>query len=265
MTIKEMIEKYMSAGFTNAQARSYAAQQIILSKIEQSEFADRILLKGGVVMYNITQEQRRTTLDLDFDFVRYDISNESITKFIELLDRKKPEYHVDISGKIENLHQQDYKGKRVKISISDETRSIKFKIDVGVHTLLAIKQNKMCFSFSDDDKLFLLVNPPEQIFSEKLFSLAKVGRFSQRFRDIDDMYYLIVNKNLDIALLKQCLELLTVNHPYGIANVQDVIDKVKQCLNDSFFVSNYNENNGSWLGIDFNKAKEEIITFIYKI
>ena len=74
-TIKEFIEQYVASGFTDAQARSFTAQQIILSKIAESRYADKVLLKGGVVMYNITQEQRRSTLDLDFDFIRFDIGN----------------------------------------------------------------------------------------------------------------------------------------------------------------------------------------------
>lgn len=89
MTIKEYIEKYISKGFTTAQARSFTAQQIILSKIEKSKYVDKVLLKGGVVMYNITQEQRRSTLDLDFDLIRVDIqSNDKIAQFINDLNFK---------------------------------------------------------------------------------------------------------------------------------------------------------------------------------
>ena len=76
-TIKQYIESYIAEGFTLAQARNLTAQLIILSKIGKSTFADSVLLKGGVVMYNMTHEQRRTTTDLDFDFVRYNISNDS--------------------------------------------------------------------------------------------------------------------------------------------------------------------------------------------
>ena len=63
-TIKQYIEDYISEGFTLAQARNLTAQIIILSKIEKSKYVDSILLKGGVVMYNMTHEQRRTTADL---------------------------------------------------------------------------------------------------------------------------------------------------------------------------------------------------------
>ena len=54
-----------------------------------------MLLKGGVVMYNITQEQRRSTLDLDFDFIRFDIGKDrNIDSFVRALNAKLPMYQV---------------------------------------------------------------------------------------------------------------------------------------------------------------------------
>lgn len=266
MTIKEMIEKYQSRGLTVAQARSLVAQKIILSTIEKSKFVDKVLLKGGVVMYNMTQEQRRSTIDLDFDFVRYNIgNNKNIEKFIETLDRLSQDYSITIDGLIQELNQQDYRGKRVRVFVKDETEAIKFKIDIGIHTLLAINQNRMCFSFNDNKQLFLQVNPPEQIFSEKLFSLAKIGPTSQRYRDIDDLYYLIKNKSLSRKTVKECLAILTTNHPYGIKDLEDAISKAADCLNDSFFIENYRNNNGSWLNLEYNLAKDVILDFIYKL
>ena len=134
-----------------------------------------------------------------------------------------------------------------------------------MHTLLAIDQNKMCFSFTDDKKIFLQVNPPEQIFSEKLFSLAKIGSTSQRYRDVDDLYYLIKNQVLDSITVKDCLRLLTINHPFGIKDMEDVISKANDCLNDDFFINNYKRNNGSWLNIEYDVARSAILDFIYKL
>lgn len=265
-TIKEYIEDYISKGFTNAQARNLTAQLIILSKIEKSKYVDSVLLKGGVVMYNMTHEQRRTTTDLDFDFIRYSISHDSdIELFVDILNRKDSQYEVSIKGKIEELHQQDYHGKRVKLLIKDKTESIKFKLDIGVHTLLAIDQDKMCFSFEQGKDITLLVNPPEQMFAEKLFSLAKIGPTSVRFKDIDDMFYLIKNKSIDIKVVRKCLELLTLNHLNDIKDVQDVIDKVADTLDNKFFIEGYMSSGGSWLKQDYKEIKICLIDFLYTI
>ena len=265
-TIKQYIEDYISKGFTLAQARNLTAQLIILSKIEKSKYVDSVLLKGGVVMYNMTHEQRRTTTDLDFDFMRCSISKDSdIELFIDALNKKDPEYEVTINGKIEELHQKDYHGKRVKLLIKDESESIRFKLDIGVHTLLAINQEKMCFSFEGGKNVFLLVNPPEQMFAEKLFSLAKIGPASVRFKDIDDMYYLIAHKSVNTKIVRQCLELLALNLINGIKDVQDVVNKAIDTLDNQFFIEGYIDSNGSWLNKDYKEIKECIINYIYKI
>lgn len=264
--IKEIIEDYVSKGFTLAQAKNLAAQLIILAKIEKSKYVDSVLLKGGVVMYNITHEQRRTTTDLDFDFVRYSIANDNnIKMFVDALNKKDPQYEVSINGKIEELHQQDYHGKRVRLLIKDKTESIKFKLDIGVHTLLAISQDRMCFSFGQEKNLILLVNPPEQIFAEKLFSLAKIGPTSVRFKDVDDMYYLINNKSVDIKAVRKCLELLTLKPLKDIKNVEDVINKAADTLENQFFINGYINSGGSWLKLDYKNLKDFLIDYIYKI
>lgn len=265
-TIKQYIEDYVSNGFTIAQARNLTAQLIILSKIEKSKYVDSILLKGGVVMYNMTQEQRRTTSDLDFDFVRYSISKDSdIELFVDVLNKKDPEYEVSINGKIEELHQQDYHGKRVKLIIQDKSEAMKFKLDIGVHTLLAIDQDRMCFSFGQGKDLTLLVNPPEQMFAEKLFSLAKIGAASVRFKDIDDMYYLIKNKSINISTVRKCLELLTLNPINDIKDVQDVVNKAVDTLENQFFIEGYAKSPNSWLNKEYNDIKACLIDYLNKI
>ena len=265
-TIKEYIEQFVSNGYTLAQARNLTSQLIILSKIEKSKFADKVLLKGGVVMYNLTHEQRRTTSDLDFDFVRYGISKDSdIELFVKVLNKKEPQFKVTLNGKIEELHQQDYHGKRAKLSISDATETLRFKLDIGVHTLLAIDQKTMCFSFDNEKSISLLVNPPEQMLAEKLFSLAKIGPASVRFKDVDDMYYLISKKTIDINKVRECLNLLTINPVNGISDMQDVINKAVETLESKLFTEGYLNSGGSWLGMNYNLLKESIIEFLYKL
>ena len=265
-TIKQFIEDYLSKSFTLAQARNLTAQQIILSKIEKSKYVDSVLLKGGVVMYNMTHEKRRTTSDLDFDFFRYSISKDSdIELFIDFLNKQDPEYEVLISGNIEELHQQDYHGKRVRLTIKDKTEIIKFKLDIGVHTLLSITQNKMCFSFGKGKNITLLVNPPEQMFAEKLFALAKIGAVSVRFKDVDDMFYLIKNESVNTKTVRKCLELLSLNALNDIKDADDVINKAIDTLENQFFIDGYSRSSGSWLQMEYSDIKACLIDYLHRI
>lgn len=262
-TINELMIEYMNKGLTTNQAESSVCQQIIISKISKSKFADNVLLKGGVVMFHLTNNTRRATIDLDFDFIRYDISNPSIEAFINLLNRYDEQCKIS-AVEIKELKQDDYHGKRVFVDVKDKTRSIRFKLDIGVHTLLAIEQKSLCFSFGDKETL-LKINPPEQIVSEKLYSLAKHNALSSRYKDVFDIYYLINNCDLDKKIIRKCLELLTINGLHEIHSIEDVCDKVNETLEDSDFLSHLNSTKDKWIDEETQIVTKTILDYIYSI
>lgn len=266
-TLDEIVKIHTSNGFTLIQARNKAAQEVVLSKIEKSVYVDKILLKGGIVMYNMTQEQRRTTSDLDFDFIRLDISKkQNIEKFIQALNRIEPIFQIELKS-VKPLKQDDYKGCGIKLVISDNagSRPIDFTMDIGVHTLTGIEQNKMCFSFGEGKQLSLWVNPPEQMYAEKLYSLAKIGPTSTRYKDINDMYYLIQNANMKISLVRECISLMIIGNKRGFADVIDIVNKAVESLESDLFASGFKETTSLWLDIGYDELKETVRDYIYEI
>ena len=261
-TIKTIVNKYLRKGYDIPHSQSAACQEILLNKIASSNMADKVLLKGGVVIFNMTQNLRRATIDLDFDFIRYDISNESIKLFADLLNRSD-EYKVSII-RIEDLHQEDYQGKRVWTTVSDKTYSIHFKLDIGVHTLLSIEQSSACFYFDNDNGLILKVNPPEQIFAEKLYSLAKHGAKSTRFKDINDLYFFIKNNMLNKDMVKKCIDLLLLCKTQ-IKSLNDICDIVSETFKNDDYIENFIDAKDKWLDVDYKDIFESILDFIYSI
>lgn len=260
MTIEEMVQKNILNGMSINQAQNYVCQEIILNKISQSEFADNVLIKGGVVMFNMTHSLRRATSDLDFDFIRYDISDESISRFVTLLNKYDSNYKVKLVD-ISPLHHEDYQGKRVWVLISDRSYKIRFKLDIGVHTLFAIKQEKLCFYF-DDNQIMLKVNPPEQIFAEKIYSLAKHGALSTRFKDIFDMYYFVDGDVLDGSKVKICLEAIVSKQNTSIKTLNEIIERVKNTFNNRLFIENFKSTDDKWIDIDYEQALSNILDYL---
>lgn len=117
-----MVDLYVNDGYELADAIAKVSQDIILLKISKSSFSHNVTIKGGVVMHNISKNKRRATRDMDFDFIKYSLNDESIIKFIEKLDKVDDGIKIKINGKIEELHHQDYSGKRVFITIIDEKK-----------------------------------------------------------------------------------------------------------------------------------------------
>ena len=64
---------------------SKVCQDILLAKISKSSLNRNITIKGGVVMHNISKDNRRATRDLDLDFIKYSLDDKSMKNFIEKL------------------------------------------------------------------------------------------------------------------------------------------------------------------------------------
>ena len=58
----------------------------MLKAIAESGMGRNATIKGGVVMRSISKNARRATQDLDLDFIRYSISDDSIKRFIGKLN-----------------------------------------------------------------------------------------------------------------------------------------------------------------------------------
>ena len=81
MNLEDAVRKYVEDNYGLIDARSKVAQDIILSKISKSRFKNNITIKGGVVMHSISNSVRRATRDLDLDFIKYSLENDSIIEF----------------------------------------------------------------------------------------------------------------------------------------------------------------------------------------
>ena len=119
MNLSDLILEMQKRGYKPEDANARVCQDIVLKAISQSALSRNVTIKGGVVMRSLTDSIRRATQDMDIDFIRYSLSEESITRFIEAINCLNS-IHIQKTGKTEELNQQDYKGKRIHIQISDE-------------------------------------------------------------------------------------------------------------------------------------------------
>lgn len=131
----ETIADLMATGYREFNVEEKLAQDIVLKAIEQSGLKANITVKGGVVMATLTNDIRRTTMDLDIDFIHYSLADESVDEMVRRLDCLEG-ISITRVGDIVELRQQDYSGKRVHLSIRDaEGYAIQYKLDIGVHTM----------------------------------------------------------------------------------------------------------------------------------
>ena len=261
--LQEMMEVVRKLGYMgDADIRARVCQDLVLEAISKSTLSRNVTIKGGVVMRSVTGNIRRATQDMDIDFIRYSLADDSIDRFVDTLNCIDGISFKRV-GDIEELSQQDYSGKRVYIEISDiHGNSIESKIDLGVHNHLDISQEEYCFDIAfSDEGASLLINSKEQMFSEKLRSLLKFGTFSTRYKDVYDMYY--HSGNMDKDLLMQCFHTYIFDDPGMRENsIDDIVYRISTVFSDRRYVSRLDTSDKRWLDDDIGIVTWTILDFL---
>lgn len=261
MNLIALIEQELENGYSEENARAKVCQDLILDAIANGPLNRNLTIKGGVVMRSRTNDIRRATQDLDMDFIKYSLSDESIDAFISKLNCLDG-VHFSRDGAIKALKQQDYKGKRVYIRITDdEGHSIRSKIDLGVHVRLDIAQEEYCFDIAfDENGASLLINSNEQMLAEKIRSLLRFGTASTRYKDIADIYYLI--EHVDKDKLNHCLNAYVyeddVMHE---SNASDVVRRLQAIFSDEDYRERAETSKRVWMDIPLQEIFEGIVGF----
>ena len=114
MNIYELVNKYVTAGYSEDDAIPKVAQDIVLLKIGNSKYNKNITVKGGVVMHNISKDMRRATRDMDIDFIKYSNENldkDKLIKFIDILifqdetmrENELKDIHIRLTNILDNV------------------------------------------------------------------------------------------------------------------------------------------------------------------
>ena len=264
MNLYNLIQKYEGIGYEEIDATAKVAQDIILLAISKSKFNKNITIKGGVVMHSISNDLRRATRDLDLDFIKYSLEDESIKKFIEKLNYNN-DIAISIIGKITELKHQDYNGKRVMIQLKDKFGyEITTKLDIGVHKDFEIEQDEYCFNLDViGESVNLLINSVEQIFVEKMKSLLKLGYVSSRYKDVLDFYYLINNYNMNKEKLSMYFKKYIFDDKNMLENdIESIYKRLKKIFERNDFKINFNSIRNNWLELPIEEVTDKILKYM---
>jgi len=266
--LNALIEDYRHRGYPSFLAVSTACQDLLIAKIASSPLSQNVTLKGGVLMHLMSGSRRRATLDFDMDFMRYPLTEEAIDRFIEVISDSGDTIFIRRVGVFEELSQQDYRGKRVSIVISDGIRSVTTKLDIGVQADLDIKQEELFFDVSgQEESISLLANSKEQVFGEKLVSLLKWGVASTRYKDIHDLYYLGHRPDFSRNQLEEYLEkwVYTNNAAWlPMTDAGGIGEALSAILSNDFYKRRFASSGDKWLDISDDEAITWLVGFFEK-
>lgn len=263
MIVKKTLKYYLGKKMNIFEARAHAASDLFLYYTSQSKFKNNVTLKGGVLIYNLTGNTRRTTRDLDIDFIHYPMDEKSVDNFLNEISKNQDDIIFKRKSVLKQLSHDDYRGNGFKIEIIDKQEKLELSIDVGVHTYSVMEQKEIILGSSIDGKgKIVLTNSVEQIVLEKIFATYRLGLGSGRYRDIDDIYYFISNEKLDHKVFKRYLEVLL---KVKKITLDELIGRLEDVFSDSDFIKNHDASNKKWSNVNVKTMSKTIISFLDSI
>ena len=182
----------------------------LLVRLARSEYQDKFVLKGGMLVAAIVGLDNRATMDLDTTLKNFPLIPERIkTALAEICDIPcDDEVIFEISNIVPIREDDIYGGYRVMIKAKYNTLLTPLSIDVSTGD--AITSQAVEFTFHeifDVDKSFRLwAYNIETVLAEKVETILRRTVFNTRPRDFYDAYILATTQKFDKSIFKEALQ-----------------------------------------------------------
>ena len=232
MSLKAKIKNY-------AKSNNIAAQVVLqnymfecfLTRLAISEYSEKFVVKGGMLIAAIVGLDTRSTMDLDTTLRNLSLTEEKIAYAINSICEINMKDDVIFKVKsIEQIRKDDiYGGYCVRIDAIYDSIITPLSIDISTGDVITPNAVKYEFSgiFDDDILISLWGYNIETVIAEKVETILRRGVFTTRPRDYYDIYILGRTQEYDKDVLKEAL-IATAKHRGSIDMISDVEGILKQ-------------------------------------
>lgn len=236
-SLKAKINKYAKGNYIAAQVvlQNYMFERF-LERLSISEYRDKFVLKGGMLIAAIAGLDTRSTMDLDTTLRNLPLTEDEVIKAVKSICNVKIEDGTVFEWKtISQIRKDDrYGGYSVRIDAIYDTIITPLSIDVSTGDVITPKAVQYEFSgiFTDDLRIKLWGYNIETIMAEKLETVFARGVLSTRPRDFYDIYILATTQEYDKNILKDAF-IATAEHRNSLDKIQHRNDILNQLRNSS--------------------------------
>ncbi len=194
-------------------------QEEFLRRLEKSQYAENLVLKGGLFIYSVTDFASRVTVDVDFLLRKVPNTPEQLQTVIETII-STPTGNDFVNFEMEDIAPiavaKKYAGIGVSLVARIKNTKTPFSIDVGVGDVIVPKQEKRRIPTQLDDFTAPTVNTYslETTIAEKIDAILSLMEFSSRMKDYYDIYYLANKFDFDGKVLTEALRKTFTNREH---------------------------------------------------
>lgn len=215
-------------------------QERLLFRLSKSEYRNKLLLKGGALMYTIQKDVSRPTLDIDL--LAQKIKSEEgviISIFTDICSLKFSDgitFDINSLSASEILKEGSYSGIRIKVPVNLGNIRQSLQVDIGFGDVVTPGPVEMDYpTLLEMEIPKLLTYSIESLVAEKFQAMIDLAEYNSRMKDFYDVYKILESGNYSQANLKQA--------------IRNTFEKRKTVF----------MNNHSLFGKDFKNDKNRII------
>lgn len=195
-----------------AEVLQYYTMERYLYRLSKTRYADKFLLKGGLLFYVWNLPLRRPTRDIDFrGYVSGDRS--TLLKIMEeVIDVSVPEDGLVFDSQSLSVEETqidaDYQGIRVKLTALLERTRIPVQIDIGFSDELTSKAEVIEYPniLPELKQIRMKGYPKETVVAEKFHAMFRHGDLNSRMKDYYDLWLISETFNFEGKSLQKAIE-----------------------------------------------------------
>ena len=206
----------------------------LLVRLSASEYKEKFLLKGGMLVAAIVGLDNRATMDMDTTLKNLPLTPEAIRSALDdICSIAFDDGVVYEIGTISPIRKDDiYGGYRVMLNARFDIILTPLSIDVSTGDVITPHAVQYNFSeiFDDEKSYELWAYNIETVMAEKVETILRRGIFNTRPRDFYDAYILTTTQKFDITVFEDALK-ATANHrgtTNQIADVPSILHNIEE-------------------------------------
>lgn len=236
--LKDLIRNLSKQKSADAQIllRNYMMERF-LERISLSEYQDKFILKGGMLVAAMVGIDARATMDIDATIKGADVNVEAvehiITEIISIPLEDGVVFRIKQISEI--MDEADYPGVRVSMETEFDGVRTPLKIDISTGDIITPKEIQYSFKLMLEERsIDIWAYNLETVMAEKLETLIARNVTNTRMRDFYDIYILLqlYGNILNTSILGEALQATAMKRgtEYHLKDAQTIFDEVQ---NDS--------------------------------
>jgi len=232
MSLKGRIKHYAKSNNITAQVvlQNYMFERF-LERLSKSEYQEKFVVKGGMLIAAIVGLDTRSTMDLDATLRNLPLTEEQITEALAKVCAINLDDDVSFEIKsVEPIRKDDvYGGYCVRLDAKYDTIVTPLSIDISTGDVITPEAVQYEFSgiFDEDIRIKLWGYNIETVMAEKIETILSRGVFTTRPRDFYDVYILGTTQKYNAEVLAEALK-ATAIHRGSTERIEDVDGIIKQ-------------------------------------